>query len=170
MNRFSRLLASALPLALASALGACGSNGPEKAPSGEGAASTAAAPETRPGLSLAGGRLVLPAVRGNPGAAYFTLANGSDKPVTIAAVDVAGAGMAMLHETRQVAGHSEMGELADPTAKPGGTLAFAPGGKHVMVMDLPEGLKPGATVELTLTFADGDKLSAPLAIEGPGGQ
>ncbi|MFC3174449.1 copper chaperone PCu(A)C [Novosphingobium bradum] len=164
MNRFSRLS----PLLLLAAVAACGSNSPETAQPGE--AATAAAPETKPGLALTGGRLVLPAVSGNPGAAYFTLANGSAKPVTIAAVDVAGAGMVMLHETKQVGGHSEMGALADPTAGPGETLAFAPGGKHVMVMDLPAGLKPGGTVELTLTFADGDKLSAPLTIESPGGQ
>jgi copper(I)-binding protein len=162
MNRFSRLLA----LSLLTALAGCSGKSPEVAQTSEGAA----APETKPGLALSGGKLVLPAVSGNPGAAYFTLTNGSPRPVTIAAVDVAGAGMAMMHETRDVGGHSEMTMLESPTLAPGAALAFARGGKHVMVMDLPGGLKPGGTIELTLTFADGDKLSAPLAIVGPGGE
>jgi len=161
--RPSRLL---LMGAAALALVACHKEAP--APQ-EAASATAAAPETKPGLSLTGGRLVLPAVKGNPGAAYFTLANGSDKPVAIAAIEVAGAGMAMLHETRQMDGHSSMMNMSTPELKPGESVVFAPGGKHVMVDDVPEGLKPGATIELTITFVDGDKLSAPLTVEAPGG-
>jgi copper(I)-binding protein len=133
------------------------------------AATEATGPEAKPGLSLGGGRLVLPAVKGNPGAAYFTLANNSPKAVSIAAVDVAGAGMAMLHETMDKDGHSQMLDLSAPDVKPGETIAFAPGGKHVMVSDLPASAVPGSTIELTLTFADGDKLSAPLTVERPGG-
>ena len=56
-----------------------------------------------------------------------------------------------------------------PVVAPGEKLVLAPSGKHVMVFDLPEDLKPGASVEATLTFADGDKLSAPLAVVAPGG-
>ena len=163
MNRISLLL----PIALAGALSACGSPGPDEAQPSQAASS---APETKPGLALTGGRLILPAVSGNPAAAYFTLANGSDRPVTIAAVDVAGAGMAMLHETQDMAGHSEMHELAGPQVAPGASVAFAPGGKHVMIAGVPATWKPGGTAEITLTFADGDKLSAPLRIEPAGGR
>ena len=62
MNRFSRLLA----LSLLTALAGCSGKSPEVAQTNEGAA----APETKPGLALSGGKLVLPAVSGNPGAAY----------------------------------------------------------------------------------------------------
>lgn len=170
MVRLSRpLLLAATALALAS----CGKQAPAPQPEASAAAnavaSTVAGPETKPGLALSGGRLVLPAVSGNPGAAYFTLANGTKKAVTLAAVDVAGAGMAMLHQTMDMGGHATMDELKDPAIAPGKALTLAPGAKHVMVFDLPPGLKPGGTVEMTLTFADGDKLSAPLTIETPGG-
>ena len=158
------LLASA-----ALALGACQKQAEPTSPGPEAGASSAAAPDAKPGLSVTGGRLVLPAVKGNPGAAYFTLANGSDKPVSIAAIDVAGAGMAMLHETKQMEGHSSMLDMAAPELEPGETVVFAPGGKHVMVDAVPDGLKPGSSVEMTITFADGDKLSAPLTAEAPGG-
>jgi len=164
MNRFSRLA----PLVLAAALAGCGQGSPETAQSAEPTA--AAAPEAKPGLSLANGRLVLPAVAGNPAAAYFTLTNNSPTAVTVAAVDVAGAMMVMLHETKAEAGHSTMADLAGPVVKAGESVVFAPGGKHVMIHDVPAEWKPGGTAELTLTFADGDKLSAPLAILPPGGK
>ncbi len=162
MIRIYRPLAAACAVL---ALAACQQGGP--APEPTETASTSA-PETKPGLALEGGRLILPAVKGNPAAGYFTLANGSDKAVAVAAVAVTGAGMAMLHETMESGGHSTMAEMKDPQVQPGETLTLEPGGKHVMVFDLPEGLKPGGTVEITLTFADGDKLSAPLTIEAPG--
>ena len=160
MIRFPRL---ALIAAAALGLAAC------QKPAAPAAEASTAAPDAKPGLSLSGGRLILPAVKGNPGAAYFALTNGSSAPAVIAAIDVAGAGMAMLHETKQVDGHSSMMDMSAPQVKPGETLALAPGGKHVMVDGLPDTLKPGGTAELTITFADGDKLSAPLTVEAPGG-
>jgi len=157
---------SALLASIILALAACHQ---AEAPRGEETLAASTAPETKPGISANSGRLVLPAVKGNPGAAYFTLVNGSDKPVEIAAVDVAGAGMAMLHETKQMDGHSSMMDMSSPELKPGEKLVLAPGGKHVMVDDLPDTLKPGGTIELTITLQDGDKLSIPLAAEAPGG-
>ncbi|HEY6869638.1 MAG TPA: copper chaperone PCu(A)C [Novosphingobium sp.] len=167
MNRSRRLRMLALPLVLAAALAGCNKSQP--APNGRQEGHSAVAPDAKPGLALTGGKLVLPTVKGNPGAAYFTLANSGAKPATIAAVDVAGAGMAMLHQTLQTDGHSTMEDMSAPQIKPGETLVFAPGGNHVMVDAVPDSWKPGGTTEITLTFADGDKLSAPLAIEAPGG-
>ena len=46
---------------------------------------------------------------------------------------------------------------------------FAPGGRHVMVSDIGAKLSAGSKGEITLTFADGDKLSAPMAISAAGG-
>ena len=129
---------------------------------------SASAPDSKPGLSLVGGRLVLPAVKGNPGAAYFALTNASDKPVVIAAVDIAGAEMVMFHQTEEMNGHSTMKKDTSLEIKPGQTMTLAPGGRHLMVGGLPGALEPGTTTEITLTFMDGDKLSAPLAIETPG--
>jgi len=77
--------------------------------------------------------------------------------------------MTMLHETADQDGHSMMMDMAPPAIKPGETITFAPGGKHVMVSDVPASAQPGGTIELTITFADGDKISAPLTVERPGG-
>lgn len=122
-------------------------------------------PEAKPGLTLSDGRLTMPAVMGNPGAAYFTLKNGGDKPATLAAVFIDGAEKAEMHETKG----GSMAPLTALEVKAGEEVKFAPGGKHVMAFGLKPDLSPGSSVELTLTFADGDKLSAPLKVEAPGG-
>lgn len=154
-------LALTLPF-LVLALAACQQS---SQPAESEAAREAMAPETKPGLALSEGRLVLNAVKGNPGAAYFTLANNSDEPVILAAVHIDGAGRAEMHETSG----GSMGALQPSALDPKASLSFAPGGKHVMVFELDPKLAPGASVEMTLTFADGDKLSAPLKVESAGG-
>lgn len=148
----------ALAIGISLALGAC------KAADKPAQPSETAAADSQLGILLSEGRLVLPTVKGNPGAAYFKLANGSAADNTIAAVDLAGAGRAEMHETSGTA----MTPLKDVVLKAGSALTFEPGGKHVMVFDIDPATKAGAEVELTLTFADGDKLSAPLKVEAPG--
>ena len=128
------------------------------------AAPQEANPEAKPGLTLTDGQLALPAVSGNPGAAYFTLANGGSEAVTLAVVSIAGAQKAEMHETSGGA----MAPLTAVTLKGGEKVKFARGGKHVMAFGLNASVTPGSKTELTLTFADGDKLSAPLEIVAPG--
>lgn len=120
-------------------------------------------PDAKPGLTLSMGQLSLPAVKGNPGAAYFTLTN-SGEAATLAAVSVAGAEKSEMHE---MTGGS-MAPIAPLTLKAGETAEFAHGGKHVMVFGLDPSVAPGSKAEITLTFADGDKLSAPLEVLAAG--
>ncbi len=150
------------PLAALLALSACNQPGKTENPA---ETATNTAPDAKPGAQLSDGRLVLPAVKGNPGAAYFTLANGGDKPVTLAAIAVDGAAKAEMHQTSG----GQMAAVDKAEVAPGAELKFAPGGYHVMLFDLDPKLAAGGTAEVTLTFADGDKLSAPLKIEAAGG-
>lgn len=154
MNRAHRI---ALPLFVAVAalsLGAC--KGGEKP-----AAPATSAPEGKPGVTVTDARLVLPAVPGNPGAAYFALDNQSKDVIGIAAVTVQGAGKTELHT-------GDMKVFDHATADPRTTLKFEPGQAHVMVFDIGADLKAGAETELTVTFTDGDKVSVPAKIEAMG--
>ena len=54
-----------------------------------------------------------------------------------------------------------------PVAK-GETVKFAPGGNHVMAMDLDAALEKGDTTEVTLTFSDGDKVTFPAGVLAAG--
>ena len=146
-------------LSLVAVLGACQQqkNEEQTAP--------AAAPEAKPGLSASDGVLFLPVAKGNPGAAYFKLVNGSDKPATVVAAAIDGAGNAEMHESKG----GTMAPLANVPVAAGATVLFERGGKHVMAFELADTVKAGGTAELTLTFEGGDKLSVPLRVEAMGG-
>jgi periplasmic copper chaperone A len=154
-RRFALPLAAALSLA---ALGACDS--------GKEAAKQEAtqAPEGKPGISVADGKLILPAVSGNPGAAYFALDNEGTGTVSIAAIAIDGVGKTEVHQT--IGGQMKPVDRIDVEAKT--VIKFERGGLHVMAFELGDQLKAGETTEMTVTFADGDKVSAPLKIEAMG--
>jgi periplasmic copper chaperone A len=159
MKKSAIFMAAAMALALAG----CGGSGKQEEP---GAAGTEqGAPDAKPGITVSNGVLVMPAVKGNPGAAYFILANGGDAIASVAAVSIAGVGRAEMHETRGGA----MAPLPELALQPGETARFERGGKHVMAFEIADTVKPGGTAELTLTFAGGDKVSSPLKVETVGG-
>lgn len=134
----------------------------EAKPQGE--PTDAAVVDAKPGTTVSAARLVLPAVKGSPGAAYFAVANGSSGTIAIAAVSIDGAAKAEMHQT--VGGTMTPVERID--IAPGTAVAFEPGALHVMAYDLADKLKPGTTTEMTITFADGDKVSSPVKIESRG--
>jgi copper(I)-binding protein len=51
-----------------------------------------------------------------------------------------------------------------------GTLSFQPGGYHLMCMKPQSSMKIGASVPVTLKFADGKTLTASFPVKGPGGK
>lgn len=155
-------LLAALPLLIV--LAGCQKE-PKQEAAPEPSAAASAGTEARPGLSASGGQLLLPSVKGRPGAAYFTLVNGGDQPVTLAAVSIAGAEKAEMHETSG----GSMEPVAAIAVKPGETVSFARGGRHVMAFGLAPSVTAGGSAEMTLTFADGDKLSVPLKVSAMAG-
>jgi periplasmic copper chaperone A len=142
------------------ALSACGKQ-KEATPQ----ATEASAPEAKPGLAVAEARLVLPAVSGNPGAAYFMLDNRTAKQVRIAAIAIDGTAKTEIHQTKA----DSMTNVDAVDVAAGTSIAFAPGKLHVMVFSVDPKLKAGGSTEMTVTLADGDKLSVPLKIEAAGG-
>jgi copper(I)-binding protein len=145
----------ALALGLTIALGACGGDNKAQAP---------ASLSALDGVLITEGRLVLPAVKGHPAAAYFTVSNQSGAIATLTGVAVTGAGKAEMHVTQD--GIMEAVPRLDIGA--GQSASFGPGGKHAMVFDVSPALKAGGSTEVTLTFSDGRKLTSALRIENPG--
>jgi len=122
-------------------------------------------PSAKPGLSASDGILVLPAVKGNPAAAYLSLTNRGDTPAALAGVSIDAAETAEIHESKD----GKMASVDQVDVAPGATVKFDRGGLHVMAFGLNPDIAPGSTVEITLTFTDGDKLSVPLKVEAVGG-
>jgi copper(I)-binding protein len=160
-------------LAVTAALALAGCHKQEKQAAANSTASASAStqapalaegPDAKPGLRFEGGRLVLPVLKGSPGAAYFMLDNSSGATAVLAAISIDGAGKADMHQTAD----DKMTSVDRVEIAPGTSITFEPGKLHVMVFDLQDKLRPGGTTQMTLTFADGDKLSAPLKIEAAG--
>ena len=63
-----------------------------------------------------------------------------------------------------------MQEVASIDVEAGGEVALAPGGLHVMLLDLPDPLEPGETFDVTLETADGESLTVEVEVmdEAPG--
>jgi periplasmic copper chaperone A len=150
------------PLALAlGTLVLAGCEGKQAPAAGE----RADAPE---GISITDARLVLPAVKGNPGAVYFTVHNDSASAETIGGAEVKGAKSAMIHQSTMTDGMSEMHAMGQVAVPANGTLAFAPSGLHVMAMDLDDTLAKGGTTDVTLSFESGEKAVFPAEILAAG--
>lgn len=126
------------------------------------------APEGMPGISVTNARLVLPAVKGNPGAVYFDLTYSGTDYATLRKVEVAGAKEAMMHDTTVQNGVTQMYPAPFINLPKGETVRFAPAGKHVMVMDIDPKLVAGGSTDVTLTFAGGDKTTTSAKIQPPG--
>lgn len=154
-RRFAVPLAVSLSLL---ALGACGRAAKQAEPA------ATSAPETKDGVTVTGGTLLLPVVAGNPGGAYFVIENQSSNTVSIAAIAIGGVGKTEIHQTMG----GEMKPVDRLDVEPKVAMKFERGGLHVMAFEVEARLKAGETTEMTITFTDGDKLSVPLKIEAMG--
>ena len=91
-------------------------------------------------------------------AVYLSLQNIGTKSVKLTGVECPIAGMAMLHESREVGGQSQMRALASVSLAPGASMAFSPESKHIMLHGLAHPLQVGERVPLVLVFAGGIRL------------
>lgn len=103
------------------------------------------------------GRLVLPAVRGNPAAVYFTLSYAGESGQSLVGASVDGAKMTQMHETTMKDGKMSMAETGPLELVAGEDVVFEPGGKHLMAMELTDTLKPGDKASVTLRFSNGEE-------------
>ena len=124
-----------------------------------------AAPAGKPGITVAEARLVLPAVVGNPGAAYFQVDNSAGANIAIASVAIDGVEKAEMHQTNG----ETMAKVDSVEIAPSTSIKFEPGKLHVMAFNLAPTLKAGGSTDMTLVFEDGEKETVPLKIEPAGG-
>jgi copper(I)-binding protein len=107
----------------------------------------------------------LPAAPAVPGAGYFEAkANGAGQ----ALVGVSSPGLRIeMHESMTMNQMSAMRPI-DSAEFAGERLAFAPGGKHLMIFGLDPKLKPGATLSLSLRFSSAPPVTVEAKLVGAG--
>ena len=95
----------------------------------------------------------VPAPPADIAALYFVITNEGDEADRLIKISSGAAGMSMLHETVVDGDSSRMSPVEDGIEiPPAGEAELAPGGYHVMLMNLVEPLEVGDTVHVTLEF------------------
>jgi len=103
------------------------------------------------------GRLITAAyaVVGNPGAAEIQIVGAS--------ADAAGS--VEMHEMIRSGDMMKMAPVQSVTVPARGTMAFKPGGTHLMLFELKRDLKDGDTVALTFTTSTGSRVKATATVK-----
>jgi len=103
------------------------------------------------------------------GAGYLTIENKGSAADRLVAVSGEAAGKIEVHEMAMNNGVMTMRPLDKGLAiDPGKTVTLAPGGYHLMMMDLKAPLKQGDKVPLTLEFEKAGKVSVTLDVQSVG--
>ncbi|WP_242146798.1 copper chaperone PCu(A)C [Sphingomonas sp. BAUL-RG-20F-R05-02] len=113
------------------------------------------------------GYVRLAAAPGRPAVAYFTLHGGSTD-TTLVAVHSEFSLRTELHQSMTSGGMAAMKPLDQVALPAGGKVAFKPGGMHVMLFGLNPVIKPGKTMTLQFTFADGNRYDYEALVIAPG--
>ncbi|GAA4716386.1 hypothetical protein GCM10023216_00230 [Isoptericola chiayiensis] len=155
-TRTARTLAPLTALALTAALAGCASD----AEAGADDAGTEQPEQHMQADALSVTDPWVKAVDEGMTSAFGTLVNDSDTDVVVTSAQTDVAGMVELHEVvTDDSGSMTMQEKDGGFVVPaGGEHELAPGGDHVMLMDLTGPIEPGVDVSITLVTEDGSEL------------
>ncbi|WP_240506348.1 copper chaperone PCu(A)C [Thermoactinospora rubra] len=149
----SRTAAACAALALSACLSACGSGQPSAqpvAPSSPAPSPAGALTITDPWVKAAGKGM---------SAAFGTLVNSTDAPITVVSAATPASPEVELHETVEDGGKMVMRPKQGGFVVPArGSLKLEPGGNHIMLMDVRRPIEPGGEVPFTLRLGDGSTL------------
>jgi copper(I)-binding protein len=107
-----------------------------------------------------------PTAPGMPmGVAYLSITNNGKAEDTLIAASSPAAARVEMHETTISDGMARMRPLRQIVIGPGQSVQIAPGGIHLMLVDLKAPLALGASVPLTLIFRVAGKVEVTLDVE-----
>ena len=97
-------------------------------------------------------------------AAYFTIQNKSDKDVTVVEVSTAIAESSAMHDVEIKNSMVRMVHLPQLIVPAGGNVVFAPGGKHLMLINLTKKLQDNQEVSVIFKLDSGEKIIAKMQV------
>jgi copper(I)-binding protein len=105
------------------------------------------------------------------GGGFLTIENKGTVPDKLVGASADGAGKIEVHEMTTNNGVMKMRPVEGGlTIDPGKTVKLAPGGLHLMMMDLKSPLKQGDKMPVTLEFEKAGKVAVTLDVQGVGAQ
>lgn len=105
-----------------------------------------------------------------PAAGYFTLKNNGDVDRILVEASSPGCKSIMMHKSKSVGGMEKMLMVDNVPVPAHQSVAFAPGGFHLMCMSPAKSMKPGSSVPVTLTFEGGISLTSDFPVRSAGGK
>jgi copper(I)-binding protein len=105
-----------------------------------------------------------PAAAGQTGVIYLTVKD-TGAPDQLIGVRTAVSDDAQLHETKMQGTVMQMRPVQAAPVAPGEPLILAPGGYHIMLMNLKQPLKEGDTVPVTLLFQKAGAVTAQAVVQ-----
>lgn len=97
-----------------------------------------------------------------PAGGYATVHNLGDKALRLVGADSPAYGRVMLHMSTSTGGMEHMEAVKSIPVPAHGSVSFAPGGYHLMMMQPKSTVSPGQHVQVTLHFASGASLTTPF--------
>ena len=107
---------------------------------------------------------------GVPAGGFFTIHNPGKRAVALVGASSPAYGTVMMHRTIEEGGVAKMVAVKRVEVPAGGTLAFRPGGYHLMLMHPKRDIPVGAKIPVTLEFSNGRKLTVHFDVRGPAAQ
>ncbi len=105
-----------------------------------------------------------------PAGGYFTATNTTRREVSITGASSDACGMLMIHQSSNKGGMSGMDMVEAVKVPPGGSIAFSPGGYHLMCTDPRPAMKIGARVPVLLDLSDGSAVAVAFTVRGATGK
>jgi len=102
-----------------------------------------------------------------PSAGYFTIHAGAE-PVTLRSVMADAIGRIEMHDNVMKNGMMTMVPMDSVDVPAGGTVEFAPGGRHLMLWTVDPGAASTGKITLKLYFSNGETLLVDAAVEKTG--
>ena len=99
-----------------------------------------------------------------PGVVYVTVTD-SGAPTSLVSLSTPVAAQAQMHQSLMQNGMMEMLPVKSLPVAPGSPIKFSPGGYHIMLLGLTQPLSVGQTFPLTLTFADGSRVTTTVTVQ-----
>lgn len=133
-------------------------------------ASAADRTEVRAGTLVIRDAWTRPTAAGMPmGVAYFVVRNDGAGADTLLAASTPAAARVEFHQTTLTDGMARMRPLSRIDIPARSTVAVAPGGIHLMLVDVARPLAAGTTVPLVLVFRNAGRVEIRLAVESRAG-
>jgi copper(I)-binding protein len=106
-----------------------------------------------------------PAMASMNGVGFMTITNAGGKPVKLLSAESPMAGKVEIHRSAMADGVMTMRRQDEGVTIPaGGSVAFAPGGYHFMLLGLKQPLAQGQKAPVTLVFDNGRRVAIELTV------